>query len=366
MSFEVDVLGVGQESKSGDAVAIRYGDFSHRDGFRVIVIDGGFQESGEELVNHVQRWYGTKRVDLQILTHPDADHVNGAHVVMEKMDVRCLWMHLPWNHAAGNRAYSQSSVRGGITNAKLKAALEGAENLEKLARSKGVPIVEPFAGLQTADLNLTVLGPSEYYYNELVQEFLEEKQAAGMAYSGLLEQILGGARKVAKWMSEKWYADTLTEPEAGAVSPQNNSSVVLLACLDHKYFLFTGDAGVPALTLAATYGESRGMNFPRDLAYFQSPHHGSKRNVGPTILNRLIGPIVPEGTPETRNAFISAAKEGAPKHPSRRVVNALIRRAARVSVTRGSTHCFSSDVPTRKGWSAVTPEKFLPEYEEEE
>ena len=366
MSFEVDVLGVGQESKSGDAIAIRYGDFSQRESFRVIVIDGGFKESGEEVVNHVKRWYGTDRVDLQILTHPDADHVNGAHVVMENMNVRGLWMHLPWNHAAGNRAYFESRVHGGITNAKLRAALEGAEDLEKLARKKGIPIVEPFAGLRTTDLKLTVLGPSESYYNELVQEFLEEKEAAALAYGGILEQILASARKVAKWISETWDADTLTEPEADAVSPQNNSSVALLACLDNKFFLFTGDAGVPALTLAAIYGEGLGMNFPRDLAYFQSPHHGSKRNVGPTIVNRLIGPIVTEGTPEKKKAFISAAKEGAPKHPSRRVVNALIRRAARVTVTRGSTHCFSNDAPSREGWTAVTAEKFLPEYEEEE
>lgn len=366
MSFEVDVLGVGRESKSGDAIAMRYGDFSHRDGFRVVVIDGGFQESGQELVRHIQRWYGTDRVDLQILTHPDADHVNGSRVVMESMDVRRLWMHLPWNHTAGNRAFFDYRLRAEVSDTKLRAALEGAEDLEELARKKGVPVVEPFTGLQTPDLKLTVLGPSEYYYNELVGNFLEEKAAASPAYGGLMQQVLAAARKVAKWVTETWDKDTLVEPEPDAVSPQNNSSVVLLACLDNQYFLFTGDAGVPALSLAADYGESRGMSFSRGLAYFQTPHHGSKRNLGPSILNRLIGPIVLPGAPESKKAFVSAAKEGAPKHPSRRVLNALIRRGARATVTRGSTHCFSSNAPERKGWTAVIPEKFLPEYEEEE
>jgi beta-lactamase superfamily II metal-dependent hydrolase len=365
MSFEVDVLGVGQESMSGDAIAMRYGDLRYSDGFKVIVIDGGFQESGEELVDHIRRWYGTDRVDLQILTHPDADHVNGARVVMEKMDVRELWMHLPWNHAANNRAFFDYRIRAELSDARLRAALTGAEDLEELARRKGVPIVEPFAGLRTSDFRLTVLGPSEQYYNELVREFLEEKSAlASIVHGGVLQQVLLAARKVAKWITETWDRDALVEPEPDAVSPQNNSSVVLLAHLDNQRFLFTGDAGVPALSFAADYGEARGLSFSGDLAYFQAPHHGSKRNLGPTILNRLIGPIIPPGTPELRKAFVSAAKEGAPKHPSRRVLNALIRRAAGTTVTRGSTHLFSSD--GREGWTAVAPEKFVPEYEEGE
>ncbi|MBF4307570.1 MBL fold metallo-hydrolase, partial [Vibrio anguillarum] len=46
MGYEIDFLGVGEESKSGDAIALRYGNLhGHRDEQTVVVIDGGFQST---------------------------------------------------------------------------------------------------------------------------------------------------------------------------------------------------------------------------------------------------------------------------------------------------------------------------------
>ena len=43
MGYEVDVLGVGGESKSGDAIALRWGNlYGSREEQKVVVIDGGF------------------------------------------------------------------------------------------------------------------------------------------------------------------------------------------------------------------------------------------------------------------------------------------------------------------------------------
>ena len=48
MGYEIDIIGVGQESKSGDAIAIRWGNlFGQRSEQRVVIIDGGFHESGK-------------------------------------------------------------------------------------------------------------------------------------------------------------------------------------------------------------------------------------------------------------------------------------------------------------------------------
>ncbi len=54
MTFEVDFLAVGKESQSGDAIALRYGDFADRDSYRIVVIDGGVKETGTELVDHIK------------------------------------------------------------------------------------------------------------------------------------------------------------------------------------------------------------------------------------------------------------------------------------------------------------------------
>jgi len=99
---------------------------------------------------------------------------------------------------------------------------------------------------------------------------------------------------------------------------------------------------------------------------FQVPHHGSKRNLGPKVLNRLIGPPINKG--ETRNisAFISCAKKGEPKHPSAKVINALTHRGVNVLATQGTGKCSHMGTPTREGWSSATPEEYKWEYEETE
>src|SRR5438477_6112421 len=99
MAFEVDFLGVGQGERSADAIALRIADPSAPSGQRVMVIDGGTQDSGEQLVDHVQSYYGTKHVDYVVLTHPDADHASGLTVVLDKLNVGTLVMHKPWEHA---------------------------------------------------------------------------------------------------------------------------------------------------------------------------------------------------------------------------------------------------------------------------
>src|SRR5262245_9267602 len=92
-AFEIDFLPVGEESKSGDAIAMRWGDASS---FYVAVVDGGTQEAGERLVRHVREAYGASFINLAINTHPDGDHSAGLAVVLDNMRVDQLWMHRPW------------------------------------------------------------------------------------------------------------------------------------------------------------------------------------------------------------------------------------------------------------------------------
>ena len=50
MGYEIDFIGVGQESKSGDAIAIRWGNLlGPREQQSVVLIDGGFRESGHDI-----------------------------------------------------------------------------------------------------------------------------------------------------------------------------------------------------------------------------------------------------------------------------------------------------------------------------
>jgi len=99
MGYEIDFLAVGDNSQSGDAIALRYGDLhGHRDGQRVVVIDGGFSDDGSRLAELICTHYKTETVDLVVSSHPDCDHAKGLKTLLGEMSVGRLWMHLPWEH----------------------------------------------------------------------------------------------------------------------------------------------------------------------------------------------------------------------------------------------------------------------------
>ena len=358
MSFEVDFLAVGEGAKSGDAIALHFGNFAgQRSDQTVIVIDGGTKDSGENLVTHIQKHYGTTRVDFVVCTHPDADHSSGLAVVLEKLEVGCLFMHQPWNHAE-DIAHLFGDDRVTHTGLEERAwrSLENARELEKLATSKKIPIIEPFS-----DTNNAVLSPSKDFYQKQLANFrCMPKPAEQASFAKLGEAIRAALAEAIKWIAETWSTETLAEPEEEATSAENNSSVVLLLDFGDEKILFTADAGVPALTEAANRAAGLGIDL-KTVKYVQVPHHGSKRNVGPAILDRILG-LKKQQEAFDKSAFVSAAKDSEPKHPARKVINAFQRRGAKVFATQGIGLCqHSKDVPKRDGWSDATK---LPFYEQ--
>lgn len=362
MGYEVDFLPVGEGEKSGDAIALRFGNLrGSRDEQTVVIIDGGFKETGEKLVEHVRHYYGTDDVDLAVSTHPDADHISGLTVVLEELRVGRLWMHQPWNRDGMVKLFRDGRVTDKSIREKLRKSLNGAKDLEELADEKGIPIIEPFAGTFDLTESLLVLGPTQEYYEQLLVELLEgEPVRAQKGQLALLERLVAAAREVATKIAESWDIETLTDE--GETSPTNNMSTIILFGHENRRVLFTADAGIPALTKAVESLE--GANFDLSiLNLIQVPHHGSKRNVGPSLLDRLLGPRQPRGT-VLRKAYVSASENGAPKHPSKKVTNAFKRRGAEVYATQGKEVCQRHDSPDRPGWVAATALPLYFEFEE--
>lgn len=341
--YEVDFLPVEHGEKSGDAIALRFTDSTlWSDDQVVCVVDGGYTEEGQNLVDHIREYYETDRVDLVVSTHPDADHVTGLKVVLEELQVGELLMHRPWVWDPDTPAMAAASDRP-----KLRAALGAAVDLEEIALDQGIRISDPFAGDSRFDGRIAVVGPTEEYYSSLVAEF------EGVAAKVAMAQKLREAVARVKQLGELINVETLTDD--GVTTPENNSSVILLLQLQGRRLLLTADAGAPALHAAVEYLEATGLS--GDLDLIQVPHHGSRRNVGPTILTRLLGPYPQE---PRMSAIVSASKD-APKHPSRQVTNAFRRRGAPVTSTEGRAICHRSlDTPTRHGWSSVEPLPLFP------
>ena len=176
MAYEIDIIGVGKESKSGDAIAIRWGDLSlssKRDKQRVVIIDGGFRDFGNDIVAHVKKYYKTDKIDAVISTHPDQDHVNGLHVVLEELSVEQLWIHKPWEH---NEGLAESFTDGRVTDRsiarRLRESLDTASELVAKAENDGVTIIEPFLGLSLyGEGEFCVLGPTKEFYESLIPDF---------------------------------------------------------------------------------------------------------------------------------------------------------------------------------------------------
>ncbi len=365
MGYEIDFLPVDAGERSGDAIALRFGnlypDYLNQwvTSQTVVVVDGGYQDAGTALVGHIQKYYASDYVDLAVSTHPDANHVNGLRMVLEQMRVGELFLHRPWLHAAEvarmiGQGFTEVRVRE-----LLRRSLEGARDLESLAIARGVPITEPFTGITRFDGQLRVVGPSVAYYESVLPWFRGMPAAAGTALRER-EALLRKLSELVTRVAESFNIETLDD--TGETTAENNSGVILHLALDGDRLLLTADTGIPALTRAADHMDALGIS-GAPLRFTQVPHHGSKRNVGPTILDRLLGAKNTQA-PGSSTGFVSASAEGAPKHPAKKVVNAFTRRGAHVVVTRGKTICHYSGTPGRPGWVPVLPEPFYDEVEE--
>ena len=334
--YEIDFLPVGDGERSGDAIALR---LTRPDNGQlgVAVIDSGFQDDGEAMVEHVERWYGTRYIDLVVSTHPDGDHIGGLGHVVRNLAVGELWVHRPDLH--GHPGNSGS---------------EPAQELTDLAHAQGATVREPFAGLSALGGAVLVASPTVPFYEQMLAEQAVTAKAAPPSFGS---RLLAAAVAVRRRALDALPMETLLDDDGGT-NPRNNSAAVLDVLVDGGRLLFTSDAGVPALEQAADVLDYTGRSaWP--LRFLQAPHHGSRHNVDRWILNRLVGN---PGQQRVRTAYVSATKD-APKHPHPKVTNALMRRGCEVFTTEdGIIHHHSPDAP----WRAWGPAPPLPPMDESE
>ena len=94
MRCEIEFLAVGEGTKAGDAIVIRYGDV---DAYQLMLVDGGHAKTGENIVAHLKEQFGPNPVlEHVVLTHSDADHASGLRTVLQEIKVNNLWLHVPW------------------------------------------------------------------------------------------------------------------------------------------------------------------------------------------------------------------------------------------------------------------------------
>ncbi len=332
--YEFDFLAVGEGERSGDAIAVRF-TVPNRNQPVVGVIDAGFKANGGELVEHVERYYGTQTLDFALLTHPDLDHVGGMGEVVRGLDVRCLLLHRPALHGYGSNS-----------------GAEPAEELAALVEEKGGTVVEPFAGVSGWDDSFFIAGPTEAFYEAMLEQQEEITKEAAAGRGVVLAERLGRTR-IAKAIATKLASFPVEIPfgDAGGDNPRNNSSAILSLMIDGRHSLFMGDAGVPAIDDALDALDARGRttgDWPRLVVL---PHHGSRHNLDLSTINRMLGGHVDAQSFGTAVASVSAESD----NPSPRVANAVGRRGYAVKRTAGMSFRHHYDAPPRQGWEAPVP-----------
>jgi beta-lactamase superfamily II metal-dependent hydrolase len=333
--YEIDFLAVGDGEKSGDAIAMR---FTNPCGGRdaVVIIDGGFADDGEALVNHVHDHYQRNDVDIVFSTHSDTDHRCGLPTVLEALNVRTLCVHRPGRHGYPNDEHA-----------------DAVEELVELAHAQRARVIEPFTGMSAYGGALVVAGPSVAYYEQMIGE-AEIKEAAAMP--SISKQLAVATRRIVRRTLDMFPTETFFDDAGGDGNPRNNASTVIDLVIDGDRMLFTSDTGVPGLTSALDYLDS--IDRSRAVHMFQLPHHASRHNLDRDTIERVLGPPT-NSVLGTAVASVSVDSS----NPAPRIANASGRRGYPVFTTIHGLCHRGGGAPPRKGWSPAAP---LPPLDEDD
>ncbi|MGN0149458.1 MAG: MBL fold metallo-hydrolase [Clostridia bacterium] len=365
MKYELDFIGIDEETKDADAIGIHW---IENDAHTIGVYDGGFSVHGNALKNIIEKYYFTddkKDIDFIICSHSDQDHVNGLKVLLENNTVKKLYMNRPWLYI--DELYEKVND-GRITKKsledRLKKTYKFIDDIEALAIEKGVEIKEVFEGTVIND-KITVLHPSKDMYISLIVEsnktsFLEMNSQSKTFIEIMAETVSKAIKKVYNWITESWNEESLREDVSTTL--ENETSVIIVGDMTDEKFLLVGDAGINALDAANNYYTGKFGSIKDDIKIYQIPHHGGRHNVNTTILNKIIGGVVEKDKIVDKTAFVCSGKNS--DHPLKMVTNAFIRRGVKVFVASGHIINHYKGIPSREGWTSSKKIEFSDNVEE--
>lgn len=324
-AYEIRFFQVGNASKGGDAILIRLLDEYQRP--TVIVVDGGYNETGEKIIAYLKK-LNISVIDLVINTHPDIDHISGLIRLFEEqsLTIKKLIMNRPWRDSNITADYfADSRITDKSINQRMTEAFKKAYLLEQKAISKigENNIIHPVVGNNYFDC-LTILSPSKDLYRTKLLE--SDKTPTTLDDNGNTKTFAKTMKKLVQYIKGFMYwkdEDT---------TPINETSIVSLLCMPDKNYLLTADAGKNGIKEALDYKDSQFNLADKPIAVLQLPHHGSRKNVTPSLIKRI----------KAEKYVISCPPDGLDcHHPSRRLVNMVLEKKPEARIfTTADCCCF--------------------------
>jgi beta-lactamase superfamily II metal-dependent hydrolase len=277
-------------ARHGDSVLLEYGP---PDGRRRVLVDGGPHTAYPAVAARLRALPpGDRRLELLVVTHVDADHIEGVIRLLSDaelaVEVGEVWFngyrHLPADELGAPQGEMLSAL---IEHRHIPWNARFGGGAVKRATGRPLPCRELPGGLA-----LTVLAPTDRELRILRRDWLVECRRAGIAPGsrrdgaaalaeakrlGVMDSYLGGTPDVAALASTPQ-----TERDTSAA---NGSSIVLLAEYGGQSVLLTGDATPSALAAGLKrLAAERGRPVVRVDA-LKLPHHGSRYNVVRDVLD---------------------------------------------------------------------------------
>jgi|SRR5579883_1160123 len=162
--LEVDMLSLG------DADSILVTRWDGNKASRVL-IDGG-NKGDASIVRSFLRGLNITHLNAVVCTHPHDDHAAGLIELVrdESLTIGTAYTHYPQLHLEMSKVGKALEATKGLEeNSVLEKSLNTAHDLVTALLARSIPIYEPFTGTKIEFL--TVVGPSQAYYEELLGEF---------------------------------------------------------------------------------------------------------------------------------------------------------------------------------------------------
>lgn len=314
--FRIEML----PAAHGDSLWITFGS---PDDPRYILIDGGMRYTYKNLRERILLLPpGHRRLELLIITHVDADHIEGCIRLLQDeklgLDIREIWFNgQPQLDGLPDPADDQLGPEQGEFLGALIRQYEDSTGRPVWNTSfDGKAVMVPDAGdLLRANINgliLTIVSPGLEQLFTLKDEWDKVMEDAGFEPGDVTEalrrlaersdlaapDVLGGEQETEESEFDQasdagGFADQLGESAAAFgsdSSPANGSSIAVIAAWEGKRYLLAGDAYAPVMAASLSRWleqESVAAGSPLEaveLDLFKLPHHGSVSNISEELL----------------------------------------------------------------------------------
>ncbi len=313
-SFRIELL----PALHGDSLWIEYGKSTAPSR---IVIDGGPIGAYAALDARVGKLKpGDREIELLVITHIDADHIEGAVrlIAAHRADLsfREVWFN-GWRHLE-----TKPGLLGAVQGEFLSALISryvGEPRWNCSAPFAGGPLVvatdTPPVATLAGGMRLTLLSPTPKKLEKLQKQWKKDVAKAGFA-PGDLDKALERLKEQTRLVPKGLLGGSYQEGKPGKIdnSVANGSSIAFLAEYADKRCLCLGDAHPDALIeslgkLGATKAK------PLAVDAIKLPHHGSASNYSPALYDLV-----------SCRRFLVSSNGDQFNHPDAAVIDALIAR----------------------------------------